>query len=120
LEYALYDMDSIPKSLGTTIKDRRLKLGMSQAQVANLTGKTQSQIARLEQGLGDPRISSVVQVSRSLGTEMVAVPIRLMPAVRQLLAEHETASLSPRPARLVGNDPEDLDSEDMEEDGDGL
>jgi transcriptional regulator with XRE-family HTH domain len=101
------------QSLGWTIRDRRMKLRLSQAKVAELTGKTQSQIARLERGLGDPRISSLVQVSRSLGTELVAIPIRLLPAVRHLLAEHEQGSLRPRAARLIGNDPEDV-----EEDGD--
>jgi transcriptional regulator with XRE-family HTH domain len=106
-------MDSISKSLGLALRARRTRLGLSQAKVARLTGKTQSQVARLERGLGDPRISSVVQVSRSLGTELVAIPIRLLPAVRHLLAEHEQGSLPLRSAKLVGNDPEDA-----EEDGD--
>jgi transcriptional regulator with XRE-family HTH domain len=107
-------MNPLSKSLGSTIRDRRKKLGLSQAQVAELTGKTQSQIARLENGLADPRISSVVQVSRSLGTEIVAIPIRLLPAIRHLLAEHEQGSFPPRSAKLVGNDPEDIE-EDSDE-----
>jgi transcriptional regulator with XRE-family HTH domain len=107
-------MNPLSKSLGSTIRDRRKKLGLSQAQVAELTGKTQSQIARLENGLADPRISSVVQVSRSLGTEIVAIPIRLLPAIRHLLAEHERGSFPPRSAKLVGNDPEDIE-EDSDE-----
>jgi transcriptional regulator with XRE-family HTH domain len=107
-------MESASKSLGATLRDRRRKLGLSQAKVAVLTGKTQSQIARLENGLGDSRISSVVQVSRSLGTELVAIPIRLLPAIRHLLGEHEQGSLPPRSAKLVGNDPEDMD-EDSDE-----
>jgi transcriptional regulator with XRE-family HTH domain len=106
-------MKSASKSLGQTIRDRRVGLRLSQAKVAELTGKTQSQIARLESDLGDPRISSVVQVYRSLGLELVAIPIRLLPAVRHLVAEHEQGSLPPRSAKLVGNDPEDA-----EEDGD--
>ena len=107
-------MDSGSKSLGWTMRARRKKLGLSQSQVAALTGKTQSQIARLESGLGDPRISSVVQVSRSLGTELVAIPIRLLPAVTHLLREQEQGSLPPRPAKLVGNDPEDAEEDDDE------
>jgi transcriptional regulator with XRE-family HTH domain len=102
-------MDTIPKSLSSTIRDRRIKLGLSQAKVAERTGKTQSQIARLERGLGDPRISSVVQVSRGLGTELVAIPISLLPVVKHLLAEHDQGSLPQRSARLVGNDPEDVE-----------
>jgi transcriptional regulator with XRE-family HTH domain len=99
------------KSLGQTIRDHRVGLRLSQARVAELTGKTQSQIARLERGLGDPGISSVVQVFRSLGTELVAIPIRLLPAVRHLLAEHEQGAHPPRSAKLVGNDPEDAEGD---------
>jgi predicted transcriptional regulator len=62
---------------------------MLQAKVATLAGKTQSQIARLENGLGDPRFSSVVEVSRALGTEVVLVSIRLLTAVNHLLDEHD-------------------------------
>jgi transcriptional regulator with XRE-family HTH domain len=107
-------MEPVSKSLGMTLRARRTKLGLSQAKVAELTGKTQSQIARLERGLGDPRISSVVQVSRSLGAELVAIPIRLLPAVRHLLVEHEQGSLPPRSAKFVGNDPEDKEDDGNE------
>lgn len=78
-------MEPITKSLGHTLRERRQKLRLSQAKVAELTGKTQSQIARLEQGLGEPSFSSVVEVARSLGMELVAVPIRVLPAVRTLI-----------------------------------
>ena len=87
---------------------------MSQSQVARLTGKTQAQVARLELGLGDPGISSLVQIARSLGMEIVAVPIRLLPAIQQLLAAHDPASTAPLSTKLVGNDPED-----QQEDNDG-
>jgi transcriptional regulator with XRE-family HTH domain len=102
-------MNSVIKDFGATLRRQRQKLRLSQTQVAQLTGKTQPQIARMEQGLGDPRLSSVVQVSRSLGTEMIAVPILLLPAVRHLLAEHERGAPISRPSRLAGNDPEELE-----------
>jgi len=107
-------METASKLWGRTIRDRRRKLALSQAQVAELSGKTQSQIARLEAGLDDPRLSSVVQVSRSLGTEIVPVPVRLLPAVRHLLSAHEHSSSPSTPPGLVGNDPEDVE-EDSDE-----
>jgi transcriptional regulator with XRE-family HTH domain len=113
-------MEPIPKSLGHTLKDRRRKLGLSQAKVAELTGKTQPQIARLEQGLGEPSFSSVVEVARSLGTELVVIPVRLLPAVRSLISsfDSDTRDKDRRATvnseqdndgrrRLVGNDPDD-------------
>jgi len=106
-------METVSKSWGRTIRDRRRHLALSQAQVAQLSGKTQSQIARLEAGSGDPRLSSVVQVSRSLGTEIVPVPVRLLSAVRHLLKAHEQSFSPDALPGLVGNDPEDA-----KEDGD--
>lgn len=103
-------MEPIPESLGRTLRERRKKLGLSQSKVAELSGKTQSQIARMEHGLGDPHISSVVEVSRSLGTELVPVPIRLLPAVRHLLLAHEHGT-QPRSPKLVGNDPDDVEED---------
>jgi predicted transcriptional regulator len=100
-------MESISKSLGRILKGRRLQLDMSQATVARLSGKAQAQIANLENGLGDPRLSSVVQVSRALGCEVVLVPVRLVPTVRSLI---EDRVLSNR--KLVGNDPEDEEDDD--------
>jgi predicted transcriptional regulator len=107
-------METISKSWGRTIRDRRRQLGLSQTQVAQLSGKTQSQIARLEAGLDDPRLSSVVQVSRSLGTEIIPVPVRLLSAVRHLLQSHEQSSTPNETPGLVGNDPEDRE-EDADE-----
>jgi transcriptional regulator with XRE-family HTH domain len=111
-------MEPIPKSIGHTLRERRRNLGLSQAKVAELTGKTQPQIARLEQGLGEPGFSTVVEVARSLGAELVAIPVRLLPAVRSLISSFDrdtrdkdgsstrmSAQLKPR--KLVGNDPDD-------------
>jgi transcriptional regulator with XRE-family HTH domain len=104
-------VENISKTLGRALRDRRRKVGLSQAKVATLAGKTQSQIARLENGLGDPRFSSVVEVSRSLGTELVLVPIRLLTAVNHLLDnDPNPTGLSRR--KLVGNDPEDAEDSD--------
>ena len=107
-------METISKSWGRTIRDRRRQLQLSQSQVAELSGKTQSQIARLEAGLDDPRLSSVVQVSRSLGTEIIPVPVRLLSAVRHLLKSHERSFPPSEILGLVGNDPEDRE-EDADE-----
>jgi transcriptional regulator with XRE-family HTH domain len=96
------------------LKSRRLRLGMSQLQVAKVTGKTQSQIARIEKGVVDPRISTLMQISRSLGVELIAVPTRLVAAVEYLLSEYEQGkvSTSPRSTRLVGNHPENPKQEE--------
>ena len=108
-------MESISKSFGRIIRERRKALGLSQLQIAGLAGKTQSQIARLEAGMDDPRFSSVVQVSRSLGAEVLLVPIRLLPAVRHLIDQHGQGSGAKPSTKLVGNEPEDADEEGTDE-----
>lgn len=105
-------MESVAKSIGMTLRSLRKKQGKSQAELAAEIGKTQPQIARLEGGQGDPQLSSIVQVARSLGVEMVAVPIRLLPVVRHLIAENEGGGSPERRSRLVGNDPEDAEDDD--------
>ncbi|MBS1813616.1 MAG: helix-turn-helix domain-containing protein [Acidobacteria bacterium] len=106
-------METVPEYWGRTLRNRRRQLGMSQAEIARLSGKAQSQIARLESGNEDPRLTSLVQVLRSMGAEPVAVPVRLLPAVHNLIAEHSGLKSTPQKSRLVGNDPED-----QEDDGD--
>ena len=100
-------MKSVSKSLGRTLKGRRVHLKMLQATVAKLSGKDQGYIAKLESGTVDPRLSSVVEVSRALGLEVVLVPVRLVPTVRGLLEERIGSQ-----RRLVGNDPEDEEDDD--------
>lgn len=102
-------MNAISQLWGEALRAHRKKLKLSQAQVASLAGKAQSQIARLESGLEDPRLSSIVQVSRSLGTELMAIPVLLIPAVQHLIAQHHGRSNSSESTRLVGNDPEDAE-----------
>jgi transcriptional regulator with XRE-family HTH domain len=105
-------IESLAKNLARALRARRRKVGLSQAKVAILAGKTQSQIARLENGLGDPRFSSVVEVSRALGTEVVLVPIRLLAAVNHLLDQHDPNPTGLSRRKLVGNDPEDAEDGD--------
>jgi transcriptional regulator with XRE-family HTH domain len=102
-------MESLSQAFGRIVRERRVKLGMTQTQVAELTGKKQSQIVRLERGLADPRLSSLVQVANSLGMELMAVPSQLVPVVRRLLKEQDGVPVGR--SRLVGNDPEDAEEQ---------
>lgn len=92
------------------LRRRRKALGLSQSRVAELTGKEQSQIARMESGQANPSLTNASQVLRSLGVELVPVPVRLLPAVKHLIDAAEGVSM-PIKTRLVGNDPEDADQD---------
>jgi transcriptional regulator with XRE-family HTH domain len=53
------------------VADRRKELGLSQADLADLTGTTQSAIARLEAGGRPPRIDTLLRIAEALDCELV-------------------------------------------------
>lgn len=64
------------------VADRRKELGLSQADLADLTGTTQSAIARLEAGGRPPRIDTLLRIAEALDCELV-VELRPRPQPRR-------------------------------------
>jgi transcriptional regulator with XRE-family HTH domain len=58
------------------MSERRRELGLSQQQLAELTGTTQSAIARLESGGRPPRIDTLLRITSALDCEL---EVRLQP-----------------------------------------
>jgi transcriptional regulator with XRE-family HTH domain len=58
---------------------RRQQLGLSQQQLARLTGTTQSAIARLERGGRPPRIDTLLKIAEALDCDLV---VELRPRTR--------------------------------------
>jgi transcriptional regulator with XRE-family HTH domain len=58
------------------VAERRRDLGLSQKQLAELTGTTQSAIARLESGGRPPRIDTLLRITAALDCEL---EVRLRP-----------------------------------------
>lgn len=52
------------------VASRRKELGLSQKQLAELTGTTQSAIARLESGGRPPRIDTLLRITSALDCEL--------------------------------------------------
>ncbi len=95
--------------LARAIRLQRNRKGMSQVELAERLKMPQSQIARIETGERDIRLSTLAQIARALGLEPMLVPKRLIPAVRYMIEAPEQPSS--RGPKLVGNDPEDVDDE---------
>jgi ribosome-binding protein aMBF1 (putative translation factor) len=53
------------------VAERRRELGLSQQELAALTGTTQSAIARLESGQRPPRIDTLLRIAHALETDLV-------------------------------------------------
>lgn len=57
-------------AIAAQITARRVELGVSQAQLAELCGTTQSAIARLERGERPPRIDTLLRIAGALDCEL--------------------------------------------------
>lgn len=87
------------------LKDARKARGMSQAELGGRVGLPQSHISRIERGEVDVGLSALLEISRSLGLEPIAVPRSLVPAVRSLIRTSTEGSPSePRPAYALDED----------------
>jgi predicted transcriptional regulator len=53
------------------VADRRVAMNMSQRELAEKTGTTQSAIARLERGGRPPRIDTLLRIAEALDCELV-------------------------------------------------
>ena len=67
-------------AIADQVAGRRAELGVSQQQLAELCGTTQSAIARLESGGRPPRIDTLLRIAEALDCELV---VELRPANRQ-------------------------------------
>ncbi|MEO8289647.1 MAG: helix-turn-helix transcriptional regulator [Gaiellaceae bacterium] len=56
--------------IAAQVADRRKELGLSQAELADLVGTTQSAIARLESGGRPPRIDTLLRIANALDCDL--------------------------------------------------
>ena len=84
-------------------KDRRQQQRLTQADLAVKVRLPQGHISRIERGLSDIRISSLIELARALGLELMLVPKEYVPAVLALVNSMSTED-SQEPAYSLGND----------------
>ena len=51
------------------LKDLRLSMGLTQADLAKVSGITQAQISNFEQGKSEPKLSTVKVLAKALGVK---------------------------------------------------
>ena len=81
----------------------RERAGLSQRVLGARVGLAQSHVSKIERGAVDVQTSSLVELSRALGLELMLVPAQLVPAVQAL--EREAA---PDPRRAPSRVDHDL------------
>ena len=79
-----HEAEELYRRIAQRVIDRRTALALSQRELADLCGTTQSAIARLERGARPPRIDTLLTIADALDCEL---QVELRPRTR---AEGET------------------------------
>ncbi|MGN6216975.1 MAG: helix-turn-helix domain-containing protein [Solirubrobacterales bacterium] len=56
-------------SLGANLREARMRLGMTQEEVAERSGVHATEVSRIEAGKRDPRISTVLRLAKAVNVK---------------------------------------------------
>jgi transcriptional regulator with XRE-family HTH domain len=89
--------------IAETLKAAREAKGLSQRDLSNRAGVPQSHISKIESGVVDLRLSSLISLARVLDLELALVPRKTMPAVRSIVrsSAQERAAADPRAYSVI-------------------
>jgi transcriptional regulator with XRE-family HTH domain len=87
-------------AIGDHFRRARLAAGLTQEQVADLSGISRPRYRDVETGAAAARTTTLINIARALGLEMMLVPQAMVPAIEALLhpeAEDDRPAFSPQP-----------------------
>lgn len=71
--------------IANKLKAEREARGLSQRALSKLAGIPQSHISKIENGMVDLRLSSLIELARALSLELTLVPRKALPAVKSII-----------------------------------
>jgi predicted transcriptional regulator len=71
--------------IAAELKKARINKGLSQRSLSTLSGVPQSHISKIESGAVDLRVSSLIELTRSLELDLMIVPRAAIPAVQSII-----------------------------------
>ena len=89
------DSPAAPDPLIATLAQARKRLQMTQAELATQAGLSRMTVQRLESNGLDPRLSTVHEMARVLGYELLAIPQAASSDVHAALARHLPVAVAP-------------------------
>ncbi|MCM5555308.1 helix-turn-helix domain-containing protein [Pleomorphomonas sp. NRK KF1] len=92
--------------IAAELKQAREAKGLSQRELARLSGVPQSHISKIEANAVDLRASSLVTLAHALGLELMLIPLKAVPAARSI-ARGLTAPEASRPAYSLDDEDDD-------------
>lgn len=65
-------LENVPLLIGfgTALREKRRAWGLSQRKLADMAGTTQTAVARIEAGVGNPTINSLEALTNALGADL--------------------------------------------------
>ena len=85
--------------VGSHLRCTRLSMGLTQGQVADLAGISRPRYRDIETGAAAARTTTLINIARALGLEMMLVPQAMVPAIEALLRpdyEDDQPAFSPQ------------------------
>jgi transcriptional regulator with XRE-family HTH domain len=79
--------------IGRQLKTARIAQAMTQEQVADLAGISRPRYRDIETGSAAARATTLINIARALGLELMLIPQAMVPAVGALLRPHEDDDL---------------------------
>ena len=64
------ELDALTRALAVQVAAERARRGLTQTELATLTGTTQSAVARLERGTRPPRLDTLLRIANALDCEL--------------------------------------------------
>lgn len=85
--------DEMLEEIGRHLRDARLAARLTQEQVADLAGISRPRYRDIEKGTAAARATTLINIARALGLEMMLVPQVMVPAIQSLLRPQEDDDL---------------------------
>lgn len=96
--------ENVGALVGALASTRR-RAGLNQKSLAARIGADQSYVSKVERGVIDLQTSTLVEIARALGLELMLIPRQLVPTVQALQREiTREAPSAPVPAYRLGDD----------------
>ncbi len=99
-------LKGLPEEMRRALKQAREKRGWSQRDLASRLGLTQTHISNIESGKIVPRYDTLLELVRTLDSDLLMVPRGLVPVVQSLVrdqAQPEQGKGEERPLYADGN-----------------
>lgn len=75
--------------IGRLLKTARKGLGLTQEQVADMAGLSRPRYREIETGSAAARTTTLINIARALGLELMLIPQAMVPAIDALLQPHD-------------------------------